>query len=163
MSREMSDITQPIRLMASLTLIASPPSFAMTKAGRNRTSPLDYTCIISHQQPRLQARCCLHPYTKRNPIRGSFIIGLRWAAAQTCSGTLSPNPFYASRRFQAAYFAAANAAALVPAMRPQTNALVMVKPMYAEFAEASPAVYRPGITVPSARMTSEFSLRAMPP
>ena len=31
------------------------------------------------------------------------------------------------------------------------------------FALASPAVYRPSITVPSARMTSAFSLRAMPP
>ena len=48
-------------------------------------------------------------------------------------------------------------------MRPQVNALEIVKPMYALFALASPAVYRPSITVPSARMTSAFSLRAMPP
>ena len=28
-----------------------------------------------------------------------FFLGLRWAAAQTRLGTLSPNPFFASRRF----------------------------------------------------------------
>jgi len=28
-----------------------------------------------------------------------FFNGLRWAAAQTCLGTLSPDPFFAPRRF----------------------------------------------------------------
>ena len=54
MSREMSEMIQLIRLMASLTLIASPLSFASGKSGVNRTSPLDY--ILHHSGLRVNAR-----------------------------------------------------------------------------------------------------------
>ena len=73
------------------------------KQGDHRASPLDYIPIIP--QPRRTRKpagaVCLHATAL--PFRGGQSI--------------------------LAYFAAAKAAALVPAMRPQTNALVMVKPM----------------------------------
>ena len=43
-----------------------------------------------------------------------FFWGLRWAAAQTCLGTSSPNPFSASRGFNNGFYVDGLADAVFP-------------------------------------------------
>ena len=47
MSREINEMKQLIKLIASLMLIASPLSFVNEKSGVNRASPLDYAIRIA--------------------------------------------------------------------------------------------------------------------
>ena len=95
-----------------LLMCITPLSFATQKAERSRASPLDYIPNHITAAAGMQSRCgCLDARKNASRFRGRHFL--------FCFNASQPN----------AYLPAAKAAAFAPAMRPQTNALVMVKPM----------------------------------